>query len=330
MGTTHRVSSSKATSLEDAPKQVRNESRVSGEETTNAEGACADMHVGMDIGIDSDATVDDDYLVADKGCYETVLEDVNKEQVVETNTKLGETAATSNVEEMVQQDVSAATTDEVYTAEEKEKRRAHGERMQAFIDSDEVLQARIKKLYTDETVNADQKVQKLADLINERYEELSLKGLITSIQQRQSQKRKRNPTGRLGMGVMKKYIQHQGMYKASRLSGMTYEQVEILYYQIKKYVESFTKPMGTEETPSKKQKIIEDKPAEKKNDSQRKEDSSSHDQMMLIVPETTLYIDPIQARHPIMDSGIYLDRFGKSWKIIRAGGGATVYKDLRI
>ena len=99
-GTAHRVSSSKATSLEDVPKQVRNESRVSGEETTNAEGACADMHVDMDIGIDSDDNVDDDYLVADKGGYEAVLEDINKEKVVETTTSLGETAATSNVEEM--------------------------------------------------------------------------------------------------------------------------------------------------------------------------------------------------------------------------------------
>ena len=66
MGTAHRVSCYNATSLEDAPKQVRNESRVSGEETTNVEGACADMHVDMDIGIDSDDNVDDDYLVADK------------------------------------------------------------------------------------------------------------------------------------------------------------------------------------------------------------------------------------------------------------------------
>lgn len=113
VGTAHKASSSKATSLEDAPKQGRNESRVSGEETTNAEGACADMHVDMDIGIDSGDNVDDDYVVADNEGNEAVLEDVNKRQVVEfpgenivqaskimveTNTSLGETAATSNVE----------------------------------------------------------------------------------------------------------------------------------------------------------------------------------------------------------------------------------------
>ena len=67
VGTTHRMSSSKADNLEDPPKQGRNEIRVSREETTIAEGACADMHVDMDIGIDSDDNVDDDYLVADKG-----------------------------------------------------------------------------------------------------------------------------------------------------------------------------------------------------------------------------------------------------------------------
>lgn len=68
VGTAHRVSSSKATSLEDALKQGRNESRVSGEETTNDEGACADIHVDMDIGIDN----------ADKEGNEVVLEDLNK------------------------------------------------------------------------------------------------------------------------------------------------------------------------------------------------------------------------------------------------------------
>ena len=370
MGTAHRVSSSKATSLEDAPKQVRNERRVSGEETTNAEGACADMHVDMDIGIDRDANVDDDYLVADKGGYEAVLEDVNKEQVVETNTSLGETAATSNVEEMakvVQQDVSVATTNQVSTAEvatdeevakrvdeavianfmdekridkvsefetdeqvkfrleEEEKKRAHGQQMQAFIDADEVLQAKIEELYNDETVNADDRVQRLADLISARYEELTLNELIKSMKQGQSQKRKRNPTRRQLMSEMKIYIQHQSQYKASDLRGMEYEEIERLYYRIKRYVENFI-PMGTEETPSKKKKIIEDKPAEKKNDSQRKEDSSSHDQMMVIVPQSTLYVDPIQARHPIMDWEIYRDKFGKAWKIIRAGGGSAVYK----
>ena len=83
VGTVHRMSSSKAASLQDPPKQGRNEIRVSGEETTNAEGACADMHVDMDIGIDSGDNMDDDYVVADIKGNEAVFEDVNKKQVVE-------------------------------------------------------------------------------------------------------------------------------------------------------------------------------------------------------------------------------------------------------
>jgi hypothetical protein len=123
---------------------------------------------------------------------------------------------------------------------------------------------------------------------------------------------------------MKKYLKNQGLYKDAQLRGKTYKEIECLYYHTKRYVEKFI-PMGTEETPSKKQKIIEDKPAEKNNDSQRKEDSSSHDQMMVIVPET-LYVDPIQARHLIIDWEIYKDKIRKAWKIIRVGRGSAVYK----
>jgi hypothetical protein len=66
--------------------------------------------------------------------------------------------------------------------------------MQAFIDVDEVLQARVAELYIDETLTNDDRVQRLADLITARSEELDLNELIKSIKQGQSQSRKRNPT----------------------------------------------------------------------------------------------------------------------------------------
>ncbi|PWA67180.1 crotonase [Artemisia annua] len=154
--------------------------------------------------------------------------------MVETNTSLGETAATSNVEQLanVVQDVSTAevsTAEEVakrvdeaeiakfmdekrrykvsefeteeqvaFILQEKEKKRAHAEKMQAFIDEDEVLQARIAELYKDKTLTDDNKVQRLADLINERGVELAL-----------SQRRKK-------LGLLDAIIPPQELLKVSR------------------------------------------------------------------------------------------------------------------
>lgn len=172
--------------------------------------------------------------------------------------------------------------------------------MQAFIDEDEVLQARIAELYKDKTLTDDNRVQRLADLINERGVELALSQRSKSMKQGQSQKRKRNTTKSPLMSVMKTYLKNQGFYKPHQLRGKSYDEIAHLYYHCKRYIEEKFIPMGTEETASKKQKIIEDKHAEKKNDSQRNEDNSSLDQMMVIVPET-LYADPIQSRYPIID-----------------------------
>ena len=143
VGRAHRVSSSKAASLEDAPKQGRNESRVSGEETTNAEGSCADMHVDMDIGIDSGDNMDDDYVVADNEGNEAVLEDVNKKQVVEFP---GE-----NIEQLakVVQDVSSATKNQVSTTEEVAKRVDEAE-IANFMDEKRI--SKVSELETEEQV----------------------------------------------------------------------------------------------------------------------------------------------------------------------------------
>ena len=226
--------------------------------------------------------------------------------------------------------VSELETDEqvAFILQENEKKRAHADKMQAFIDDDEVLQVRVAELYKDKTLTDNNRVQRLADLINERGVELALSQRSKSMKQGQSQKRKRNTTKSPLMSVMKIYLKNQGFYKLHQLRGKSYDEIAHLYYHCKRYIEQKFIPMGSEETSSKKQKIIEDKHAEKKNDSQRNEDSSSLDQMMVIVPET-LYADPIQSRHPIIDWEIYKDKFGKAWKIIRLGGGSEVCKSFQ-
>ncbi|PWA73285.1 hypothetical protein CTI12_AA262540 [Artemisia annua] len=105
--------------------------------------------------------------------------------------------------------VSEVETDEqvAFGLQEKEKKIAHGELMQAIIDANEVLQARVAKLYKDKTLTNDDRVQRLADLINARSEEVGLVDLINArseevalneliqpTKQAQSQNRKRNPT----------------------------------------------------------------------------------------------------------------------------------------
>ncbi|PWA89849.1 reverse transcriptase domain, Reverse transcriptase zinc-binding domain protein [Artemisia annua] len=78
--------------------------------------------------------------------------------------------------------VSEVETDEqvAFSLQEKEKKIAHGELMQAIIDADEVLQARVAKLYKDKTLTNDDRVQRLADLINARSEEVELADLINT------------------------------------------------------------------------------------------------------------------------------------------------------
>ncbi|PWA86238.1 hypothetical protein CTI12_AA141440 [Artemisia annua] len=127
--------------------------------------------------------------------------------------------------------VSEVETDEqvAFSLQEKEKKIAHGELMQAIIDADEVLQARVAKLYKDKTLTNDDRVQRLVDLINARSEEVELADLINArsvevalneliqpTKPAQSQKRKRNPTKAQRMSEMKVYLMHQGGYKSAR------------------------------------------------------------------------------------------------------------------
>ncbi|PWA67679.1 hypothetical protein CTI12_AA315640 [Artemisia annua] len=143
--------------------------------------------------------------------------------------------------------------------------------MQVIIDADEVLQARVAELYKDKTLTNDDRVQRLADLINARSkevelsdlinarsEEVTLNELIQPIKQAQSQKRKRNPTRAQRISEMKVYLMHQGCYKSVQLRGMTYDEIERLYYRIKRYVDKFI-PMGTEETLLRRRMIHKEK-----------------------------------------------------------------------
>ena len=42
----------------------------------------------------------------------------------------------------------------------------------------------------------------------------------------------------------------------------------------------------------------------------------------------SMNVDPIQAKHPIVDWEIYKDKFGKAWKVTRVGGVTAVYKSF--
>ena len=118
---------------------------------------------------------------------------------------------------------------------------------------------------------------------------------------------------------MKEYWTHQDNQKLYQLKVKSHEEIESLYYTTFRKGQHFI-PMGSEEQntrylrskSSKKQKTVPEDPLE---------------EMMVIVPET-LYIDPIQVKHSIIDWEIYTDKFGKAWKILRIGGISAVYKNF--
>ncbi|PWA69607.1 hypothetical protein CTI12_AA296490 [Artemisia annua] len=140
-------------------------------------------------------------------------------------------------------DEAEVETDEpvAFSFEDEEQKKRHGELMLATIEADEVLQARVAKLYEDSTLSPDDRVQRLADLINARSQEVDLPDflnargeevasnkLIQPKKRAQRQKRKRNPTNAQRMSNMKTYLKHQGCYTSAYLRGKTYDELENL------------------------------------------------------------------------------------------------------
>ena len=108
---------------------------------------------------------------------------------------------------------------------------------------------------------------------------------------------------------MKDYLTHQDNWKLSQLKGKSHEEIVSLYYTAFRKNQQFVsiEDEDVERSP-KRLKTVEEKTTEKEDDN---EEGSSHDLMMVLVPDT-LYVDPIQARHPIVDWEIYKDNFGKA------------------
>ncbi|PWA47666.1 hypothetical protein CTI12_AA497310 [Artemisia annua] len=151
-------------------------------------------------------------------------------------------------------DEAEVETDEpvAFSFEDEEQKKRHGELMLATIEADEVLQARVAKLYEDSTLSPDDRVQRLADLINARSQEVDLPDflnargeevasnkLIQPKKRAQRQKRKRNPTNAQRMSDMKTYLNRQGCYTYAYLSGKTYDELENLQNYIKRSIANF-------------------------------------------------------------------------------------------
>ncbi|PWA64190.1 hypothetical protein CTI12_AA344870 [Artemisia annua] len=79
-------------------------------------------------------------------------------------------------------DEAEVETDEpvAFSFEDEEQKKRHGELMLATIEADEVLQARVAKLYEDSTLSPDDRVQRLADLINARSQEVDLADFLNA------------------------------------------------------------------------------------------------------------------------------------------------------
>ena len=104
---------------------------------------------------------------------------------------------------------------------------------------------------------------------------------------------------------MKDFLLHQDSWKASQLKGKSQEEIERLYYTAYKKVQQFVTIEEEDDArrSSKRHNTIEEQPTEKDEAQEEEVEEMSHDHinnMLVIMPES-LHVDPLQAKHPIMD-----------------------------
>ena len=110
---------------------------------------------------------------------------------------------------------------------------------------------------------------------------------------------------------MKQFLIHQDTWTSAQLKGKSNEEIERLYYLAYKKVQHFV-PIGEEEEDIGTKRAGSTLTSE----SSKKQKTMSDEQlneMMMVVPEA-LNIDPIQAKHPIVDQKyiqISLENVGK-------------------
>lgn len=136
---------------------------------------------------------------------------------------------------------------------------------------------------------------------------------------------------------MKTFCCHVGNMKMAQFKGMSHDQIEGIYYKIKRQDSKFI-PMDQEPITFKAKRTgvsLESNEAKKlktQKSSQAEEGPSklTEEQVtnMLFIETDVLNIEPLQAKYPVVGWEIFSDSFGVAWKIIRNGSVTNICRDF--
>ena len=202
-----------------------------------------------------------------------------------------------------------------------------------MIKNDPVIKKKGIDLIADVTLTEDQRTAQLKDFVEMKNRQ-ALQDAIGTI--KKGQKKPRQPSKAQVISMMKYYCCHVGGWKMSQFKGMNHEQIEGVYYRIKRQDSEFI-PMDSEEavrrfpTLKRKAKGSESHPEKKTKTAEEQKDQSetlTEDQLagMIIIEEEDFYPDPLQVKHPIIDWEVFTARnFAPTWKITRLNGETSSF-----
>nr|GEV18542.1 hypothetical protein [Tanacetum cinerariifolium] len=210
-------------------------------------------------------------------------------------------------------------------AKDAEIARIHAEKkLQMLIDGlDRNNETIAKYLQEYEQFATDLSIEEKIDMINElvKYQDHYAKVLKYQSQQRKPLSKKQQRE--FYMSVLKSHSR----WKTKHFKGMSLEEIREKFIPVWKQIEDFVPIASKEERERFKRKglRLEQSSAKKIKTAEDvfKEDLK---QMMHLVPVEEVYVEGLQAKHPIIDQEIHTEGQINYWKINRLGGSTTVYQ----
>lgn len=206
------------------------------------------------------------------------------------------------------------------------------EEIEHMISHDPVVRKKAIELIANKSLTEEQRTAQLADFIQMKNQQ-ALDEAIVKV--RQGQKKQRQPTKAQIIHEMKVFCCHVGSWKMGNFKGMSHDQIEGIYYRIKRQ-DSVFRPIDFEEVERTKQSkrkasTIEDQVTKRmkvpqENVSHAEKCAEDLQCAIIVVEEEDFYPDPLQTKHPIIDCEVYSAKnFASTWKIIRLGGESSSF-----
>ncbi|MCO6517255.1 MAG: hypothetical protein J6586_12340, partial [Snodgrassella sp.] len=208
------------------------------------------------------------------------------------------------------------------------------EEIDYLINNDQIIRKKAIELIANTTLDEEQRSAQLKDFIQMKNQQ-ALDEIIGDV--RKGQKNPRKPTKVQIIAEMKTFCCHVGNMKMAQFKGMSHDQIEGIYYRIKRQDSKFI-PMDQEPLSMKTKRTgvsLESKEAKKlktQKSSQEEEGPSklTEEQVtnMLFIETDVLNIEPLQAKYPVVGWEIFSDNFGAAWKIIRNSSVTNICRDF--